>query len=301
MKVSKLKSTFFFIPFFLCFLLFWAVPFVYGIFMSLHKFTLKKGNGGFVGLENYLTLFNPDSRFSSAFLSGMKNTVIFVIISVPVLVVVSLLLALLIDRLPQKTQGFFRTIFFLSYAVSVTSVAAIFVWLFSGQGGYINNLLMKLHLISSPVPWMEAQPFAWIVLTIATVWWTVGFNMMLFINALNDVDAALYEASALDGANYWNQFCHIIFPSIKSVLMFVVLTTIIASFNVYGQPYLITRGGPSMSTKSVIITINQTIFENNNLGVGTAMALVLGIVVMLFSLCQNFLNREKKELKGAQK
>ena len=298
MKVSKWKSTMFIAPFLVCFGLFWLAPFVYEIYMSLHKLSLTRGNMGFIGLQNFLDLFNRDSMYSEAFFLGLKNTVIFVLVSVPLLVLVSLILALLIDNLPKKVQGFFRTIFFMSYAVSVTSVSAIFVWLFSGNGGFINNMLVKMHIISQPVPWLEAQPFALIVLVITTIWWTIGFNMMLFINALNGIDTALYEASAIDGANFWNQFKSIIFPGIKSVFAFVTLTTVIASFNVFGQPQLITKGGPTQSTKSLIMVIQQTIFDGNNLGMGTAMALLMGVVVMIFALLQNFLTREKKELKG---
>lgn len=298
MKVSKWKSTMFIAPFLVCFGLFWLAPFVYGIYMSVHKLSLTRGNMGFIGLQNFLDLFNRDSMYSEAFFLGLKNTVIFVLVSVPLLVLVSLILALLVDNLPKKVQGFFRTIFFMSYAVSVTSVSAIFVWLFSGNGGFINNMLVKMHIISQPVPWLEAQPFALIVLVITTIWWTIGFNMMLFINALNGIDTALYEASAIDGANFWNQFKSIIFPGIKSVFAFVTLTTVIASFNVFGQPQLITKGGPTQSTKSLIMVIQQTIFDGNNLGMGTAMALLMGVVVMIFALLQNFLTREKKELKG---
>lgn len=285
-------------PFLVCFGLFWLAPFAYGIYMSLHKLSLTRGNMGFIGFQNFLDLFNKDSMYSEAFFLGLKNTIIFVLVSVPLLVVISLGLALLVDNLPKKVQGFFRTVFFLSYAVSVTSVSAIFVWLFSGNGGFINNMLVKMHVISQPVPWLEAQPFALIVLVITTIWWTVGFNMMLFINALNGIDTALYEASSIDGANFWNQFKSIIFPGIKSVFAFVTLTTVIASFNVFGQPQLITKGGPTQTTKSLIMVIQQTIFDGNNLGMGTAMALLMGVVVMIFALLQNFLTREKKELKG---
>lgn len=298
MKISKFKSTLFIAPFLICFGLFWLAPFAYGIYMSLHKLSLTRGNMGFIGIQNFLDLFNKESMYSEAFFLGLKNTVIFVLVSVPLLVLVSLALAILVDNLPPKVQGIFRTIFFLSYAVSVTSVSAIFVWLFSGNGGFINNTLVKMHIISQPVPWLEAQPFALIVLVLTTIWWTIGFNMMLFINALNGIDGALYEASSIDGANFWNQFKSIIFPSIKSVFAFVTLTTVIASFNVFGQPQLITKGGPTQTTKSLIMVIQQTIFDGNNLGMGTAMALVMGVVVMIFALLQNLLTREKKQMKG---
>lgn len=298
MRVSKLKSSMFMLPFFICFVAFWVVPFAYGFYMSVHKLSMTKGNLGFTGLENYLTILGGDSRYSEAFLMGLKNTLVFVVVSVPLLILVSLLLALLVDNLPKKVQGMFRTFFFVSYAVSVTSVSAIFVWLFSGNGGYINNVLVNMNLIAKPVPWLEAQPFALLVLVITTIWWTIGFNMMLFINALNGIDEALYEASSIDGANFFSQFRFIVMPNIKPVFAFVALTTVIASFNLYGQPQLITRGGPAQSTKSLIMVINSTIFDNNNLGVGTAMAIIMGVIVMLFAIGQNYLTREKKEAKG---
>lgn len=298
MKVSKLKSSLFFLPFLICFGAFWFAPFVYGLYMSVHKVSMVKGNRGFIGLSNYIQLFEKDSLYSELFMLGLKNTLVFVLISVPLLILVSLLLALLVDNLPKKTQGFFRTVFFVSYAVSVTSVSAIFVWLFSGNGGFINNMLAKLNIISEPVPWLEAQPFALIVIVLTTIWWTIGFNMMLFINGLNNVDQALYEAASIDGANFWNRFKSITFPSIKGVFAFVTLTTIIASFNLYGQPQLITKGGPFQTTKSLIMIINETIFSNNNLGVGSAMAVVMGFLVMIFALLQNVLTREKEEGKG---
>lgn len=298
MKISKLKSSIFMLPFFVCFIAFWVTPFVYGIYMSFQKMSLTQGNIGFAGVENYITILNGDSRYSEAFMLGLKNTIMFVLASVPLLIIISLLLAILVDNLTQKVKGIFRTIFFVSYAVSVTSVSAIFVWLFSGNGGYINSTLVNLHLINKAIPWLEDQPFALLVLVITTIWWTIGFNMMLFINALNGIDTTLYEASAIDGANYFNQFKSIVMPNIKSVFAFVTLTTIIASFNLYGQPQLITRGGPSQSTKSLIMVINSTIFDNNNLGVGSAMALVMGLIVMIFAICQNFLTKEKKTVKG---
>lgn len=301
MKISKGRSILFILPFAICFGLFWLFPFLYGLFISFSKFTVRKGFQGFVGLENFANILLGGSRHSEVFYLGLKNTLVFVVFSVPALVLFSLFLALLIDRLPDKTQGLFRTIFFISYAISVTSVAAIFVWLFNGNGGYINNLLLNYGFISSPVPWLDAQPFATLVLVIATVWWTIGFNMMLFVNALNEIDNQLFEAASLDGAGYLQQLWFIILPSIKSVTSFVIFSTIIASFNLYGQPMLITKGGPSQTTKSLIMIINQTIFENNNLGVGNAMALLLGLVVIVFVLLQNLLSREKKELRRIQR
>ena len=259
--------------------------------------SLTRGNQGLIGLENYIRIFTEGSVYAEAFFRGLKNILIFVVASVPLLVIIALVLALVVESLPEKLKGIYRTIYFMSYAVSVTAVSSVFLWLFNGNGGYINNVLMKFGIIDAPVSWLEAQPFAWIVLVIATVWWTVGYNMMLFINALNSIDEALFEAVAVDGGGFFSRLRYIILPGIRNVTTYVVLTTIIASFNMYGQAALITRGGPLNSTKSLIMEINDVIFVNNNLGEGSAMAIIMGIVVMLFAMCQKWLTKEKKEVR----
>ena len=172
----KKKSTglLFITPFILFFMLFWLIPFIYGIVMSLSKYSLIMGNQGFVGFSNYIKILVGDSMYHNSFLLGLKNTVIFTACTTPFLVLGSLGLALLLDRLPDKCKGIFRTIYFASYSVSVTAVAAVFVWLMKGNGGYLNNLMMNIGIIKKAVPWMEQQPFVWVSLTVATVWWTIG-------------------------------------------------------------------------------------------------------------------------------
>ncbi len=297
MKKKTTTAVLFVLPFILFFMMFWLIPFVYGIVMSVSKYSLVKGNQGFVGLENYIKVLFSSSMYNKSFWLGMKNTVVFVILTTPFLVLGSLALALLLDRLPDRVKGIFRTIYFASYAVSVTAVAAVFVWLMKGNGGYLNNLMMNLGIIDKAIPWMEQQPFVWVSLTVATIWWTIGYNMMLFVNALNEIDTQLYEASAIDGANFWTQLRYIIFPGIKNVFWFVLMTTIIASFNVYGQPRLMTQGGPGETTKPMIMMITSTIMDRNDLGVGSAMTILMGIVIVLCSVGQYYLTKEKEELR----
>lgn len=297
MKKKNGKAILFFAPFAVCFLTFWVLPFLYGLYMSFRKISLTKGDRGFVGFENYISLFEQGSMHAQDFALGLKNTLIFAAASVPLLIIAALALALIIDALPARLKSVYRTIFFMSYAISVTAVSSVFLWLFNGNGGYVNNLLVKAHILQKPVPWLESQPFAWIVLVAATVWWTVGYNMMLFINGLNEIDGALYEAASVDGAGFATKFRYITLPGIKNVLAYVTLTSAIASFNMYGQANLITRGGPAQSTKTLIMVIQDVILKKNNLGVGNAMALVMGLIVMAFALCQQYLTREKKELK----
>ena len=296
MKKRKGTAVLFIIPFLLFFLLFWLIPFVYGIVMSVSKYSLIQGNRGFVGLANYIKILFSSSMYHKSFVQGLGNTVIFVVLTTPFLVFGSLFLALLLDRLPERLKGIFRTIYFASYSVSVTAVAAVFVWLMKGNGGF-NNMLISMGIIKTPIPWMEQQPFVWGALTVATVWWTIGYNMMLFVNALNEIDTSLYEASAKDGAGFWVQFRYIILPNIKNVFFFVLMTTIIASFNVYGQPRLMTKGGPGETTKPLIMMITSTIMDRNDLGVGSAMTILMGVVIILCSVGQYYLTKEKDNLK----
>ena len=291
MKQKKSVAILFFLPFAVCFFLFWLAPFLYGVYMSLCKFSLTKGNRGFIGLENYAKIFSSDSMYYESFFRGLKQTLIFVAGSVPFLVLVALILALVVEALPRAVKGFYRTVYFMSYAISVTAVSAIFKWLFDGNGGYINAVLLGTGLISSQIQWLETQPYAWISLILATVWWTVGYNMILFINALNSIDTDIYEAADVDGAGYFQKLFRITLPNIRAVTGYVLLTSIIASFNMYGQSALITRSGPRNTTSTLIAEINATIFNNNNLGVGTAMALLMGIVVMVIAMLQRKIQR----------
>ncbi len=300
MRVKKSVALLFILPFVLFFMLFWMIPFLYGVWMSVSDYSLIQGNEGFVGLSNYIKILFSDSLYHKEFINGLTNTCLFVVLTTPCLTFGSLGLALLLDHLPEKLRGIFRTIFFASYAISVTAVAAIFVWLMKGNGGYFNNLLMQLGLIQQGIPWLEKEPFVWAALTIATVWWTIGYNMMLFVNALNEIDTQLYEAASIDGAGFWAQLWRIVLPSIRNVFFFVLMTTIIASFNVYGQPRLMTGGGPGDSTSPLIMSITNTIMDRNQLGLGSAMTVMMGIIIVVCSVGQYYLTKERDLLKEAK-
>ncbi len=303
MRVKPWKAFLFFLPFLIVFLLFWALPFITGVVGSMYNYRLGTNRNDFVGLQNYETILFSESRHHDNFFLGLGNTLIFVGISVIPLVIICLLLALLLDRVKDPWKKVFRTLFFMSYAVSVTAVSAIFIWMLNGPGSYINVTLSRLGIISaeSPIGWLSEQPFAWLSILGATIWWTVGFNMMLFVNALNEIDTQLYEASSIDGASYPKQFRYIIMPSIIHTFWFVLLNTTIASFNLYGQSYLITRGGPGQSTSSLSLQIYRTIMENKNLSVGMAMAILMGFVVMLFCMAQYLLTQRKKDYMEVRK
>lgn len=282
-------------PFVIFFLIFWLLPLALGGWISLHNWNISSGNLGFIGIENYKSILTPGTLYYDLFINGLKNTLYFVVISVPPLVLISLALALIIDNLPEKFKPVYRTIFFISYSISVTAVSAIFLWLFNGNGGYVNNVLESIGVISEPINWLGEQPYAWITILIATVWWTIGFNMMLFINALDEVDVSLYEAADLDGAGAFSKFVSVTWPQIRNVAFFILIMTVIASFNLYGQTRLITAGGPEQSTNSLIMNIQTSVFSMNQLGIGSAMAIIMGFIMMLIIGFQYWISYRNKE------
>ncbi|WLD92795.1 carbohydrate ABC transporter permease [Alkalihalobacillus sp. AL-G] len=281
---SKFTSSLFVVPYLIMFVSFLLIPLLYGIYISFHDYGLLASDRPFTGLKNYKKIFDRDSIINDIFFSGLWNTVQFVIYSVPLLVVVGLGLALIVNSLPGKIRGLFRTLYFIPYAISVSVISIIWLWMLDTNSGLINNYLMKLGF--DPVPWLTSQPFAWISIVGATVWWTLGFNMIIFINALNEVPEELYQAAAIDGAGTWQKFIHITLPTIKPIMLFVVITSTIASFNIFGQPYLMTRGGPGDSTEVLLMGIVEQAFEQRQLGSASAMAIMMSLIMIVVSLVQ---------------
>ncbi|MGE5643245.1 MAG: carbohydrate ABC transporter permease, partial [Byssovorax cruenta] len=227
-------------PHLLFFTAFLAWPFFYGIYISLFRFDfLRPEKRPFVGLKNYINLFNPKSVQFSDFWNALGNTGEFILWSVLPLVGIALILAVLLNR-NYPGRGVFRTIFFAPYTLSVTVASVLWWWIFQ-QTGLINQVLKIIGL--KPLNWLGDMPGAWMAITIATVWWTIGFNTVIFLTALQEIPKSLYEAAAIDGANSRQQFWLITRPMLRSVLVFVLTITLIASANLFGQPFIMTGGG----------------------------------------------------------
>ena len=275
------------------FVSFLLIPLIYGIYISFRDYNLLAKDHPFVGFSNYVKIFNPDSVLSSLFFEGLWKTLQFVIYSVPLLVIIGLGLALLLSSLPKGIRGIFRTIYFIPYAVSVSVISIIFLWILDTNSGLLNNYLMNLGFDS--IPWLTRQPFAWVSLVAATIWWTIGFNMIIFINALNEVPEELYEAASIDGSSPWQKFIHITLPTIRPIMLFVTIISTIASFNVYGQPYLMTRGGPGDSTEVLLMRIVNQAFEQRELGSASAMAILMALIMIIISVIQFRVSNIKKK------
>jgi multiple sugar transport system permease protein len=278
-KKISLVPYLFIAPHLLFFAAFLGWPFLYGIYISLFRFDfLQPNNRPFVGLRNYANLFNPESVQFDQFWNALSNTGEFILWSVVPLVGIALLLAVLLNR-NYPGRGLFRTIFFAPYTLSVTVASVLWWWIFQ-QTGLVNRVIQMLGLKS--VNWLGDLPGAWIAITIATIWWTIGFNTIIFLTALQEIPKSLYEAASLDGANSRQQFFMITVPMLRSVLVFVLTITLIASANLFGQPYLMTKGGPADGTQTVIYRI---FFEGILRGqMGSAAAMSIFVALLLLTL-----------------
>lgn len=276
-KIS-LTPYLFIAPHLLFFAAFLAWPFFYGIHISLFEFDfLRPERRPFVGLKNYANLFNPDSVQFDDFWNGLINTGEFILWSVLPLVGIALVLAVLLNR-NYPYRGVFRTIFFAPYTLSVTVASVLWWWIFQGQGGLMNHYLKMAGL--TPPNWLGDMPGAWIAITIATIWWTIGFNTVIFLAALQEIPQSLYEAASIDGASQRQQFYLITIPMLRSVLVFVLTITLIASANLFGQPYLMTGGGPVKGTETVIYRIFIEGILRNQMGSAAAMSIFVAVLLL---------------------
>lgn len=289
---SRATPYLFVLPYLVLFITFIAVPAVFGIWISLHDWDFLLDSRPFVGLENYTALADPESVQFEPFWHGMRATAIFTVASVPFLVTIPLGLAVLLNRkFPGRT--FFRATFFAPYVLGVAVIGLTWRYLLDPSFGIVNGSLRALGL-RGEIPWTTGQPWAWISLVVVTIWWTIGFNAIIYLAGLAEISNDQYEAASLDGASKWQQFRHITVPGLRPVLVFVITVTVLASANMFGQAYLITQGGPGDSTRTAIIAITELGLSQYRMGQAAAMSYVLAVFLALVSMINFYLLREKK-------
>jgi multiple sugar transport system permease protein len=203
------------------------------------------------------------------------------VLSVPFLLVVPLGVALLLNRaFPGRT--FFRAAFFAPYVLGVAVIGVLWRFILEPTIGVVNYYLGLLHL---PQPaWTTSEPWVWVMLVGVTVWWTLGFNSIIYLAGLQDIPGDLYEAASVDGASKWQQFRYVTLPGLRPVLLFVLTVTLLASANMFGQAYIMTQGAPNNDTRTAIMYIAETGLRQNRQGAAAAMGYILAAVLVLISI-----------------
>lgn len=265
-------------PFLILFALFLVWPVVHGLYLSLTDQSLTGNGGQFIGLANYAEAF-ADGQMWGAIL----NTIWFTILSTVPLVVIALIMALLVQQgLPA--QWLWRLSFFMPFLLASTVVSLIWAWLFNPSLGLVNSFLASIGI--PPVAWLQDPNVSMISIVIATVWWTVGFNFLLYLSALQNIPDQQYEAAALDGAGKWRQLFSITIPQLAPTTALILILQVLASLKVFDQIYQMLNQAITPSTRSAVVYIFETGFTGYRFGYSSAISYIFFALIVIVSLVQ---------------
>ncbi len=265
-------------PMLLGYMLFLLGPVIASFVMSLTDWSLLGGKS-FIGFDNYRRAFMEDPTF----LTTAGNTLYFTILLVPLNIVITLALALMLQK-SIPGIGFFRTAVFTPVVTSIVVWAIIWKYIFQTDNGLINAVL-KLFDVTGPA-WLYNLDLAIPVVVTVTLVKGLGMNMAIFLAALNDVPKIYYEAARIDGASPWRSFRHVTLPLISPSLFLVVIITMIGSLKVFGQIYVMTGGGPGTSTYVFVYYIYEQAFKYYQFGYASAIAFILFFIILVLTMLQ---------------
>lgn len=273
------------LPFVLVYAAFMIYPLLYGLYISFFKWDILS-TPSFLGLANYRTLFSDEKFYSS-----LWHTFKFVLMTTPTLLVIGFLMALAITG-KSPLKSLMENIFFFPYIFSMTVVATLWAWILQKDWGIINQLLVMEGL--RPISWLTNERWAMWSVALTTLWWTAGFNMVLFGAAIKQIPKEIYESASIDGARYWTSVRHITIPLVSATTTLCLILQIIASFNVFGQVYVMTGGGPHGSTRVLVQYIYETGFKYYKMGYSAAMSYILFFIILVISIVQYLLLTRKE-------
>lgn len=272
---GKYAPYLFLLPAAVVLVIFFFIPFFQTFLLSFLDYSHNIYKPEFIGLENYINLFkNP------IFYKVLWNTFIYLFVAVPILAIFPLFLAILIN---QKIKGvtLYKILIYLPVIVSIVVAAIAFKWLYADQG-ILNYLVTKLGMES--IGWLTDPNYALYSVIIVTIWKGIGYYMIIYLAALMSVPKELYEACDIDGANFLTKHLTVTVPHIMPTIALVTTISAISAMKVFAEIYVMTKGGPLNSSKTIVYYIYERAFENLDLGFASAMAVVLLIIVMIFSL-----------------
>lgn len=267
------------LPWFIGFIIFKLYPFVNSFYMSLYA--RVQGQIRFVGIQNYVNLFDNDSTWGGLFMNSLKVTGIYVFVTVPLILVVSLLVAVVLAK-KIKGIGFFRTAYYIPTVLGA-NIAVVILWRYIFESnGLINQFITMFG--GKPVSFLGTGWGAMTAIVTLRVW-QFGSTMLIFLNALKNVPESLYEAATIDGASKLSQFFRVTLPMITPIILFNGVMRLVETFQVFNGPQLITNGGPSDSTRVLNMLIYQVAFSgSNDLYTGSAMSWILFVIIMVFTI-----------------
>lgn len=255
--------------------------------------SLQSGMGNnlsFVGIDNYKRLLT-DSTFKKA----LFNTVLYLIIQVPIMIILALFISAILNDKKLKARGFFRTAIFLPCVTSLVAYSIIFKSLFATDG-FVNAFLMNINVISEPIAWITHPIWARILIIIAITWRWTGYNMVFYLAGMQSIDDSIYEAAEIDGASAFMRFKSITLPLLKPIILFTTINSTIGTLQLFDETVNITNGGPANAT----ITISQYIYNllfkySPNFGYAAAISYVIVLIIVILSFIQLKAGGDKNE------
>lgn len=269
----------FLLPALIFFTVFSVYPIVYSFVMSFTNWPIL-GAAHFIGFQNYLQVLSDP-----VMLTSVKNVLLYMVIAVPAQLVLGLLVAIGLDRqLPGRSA--LRLIYYVPVITSWVVITYMFQYLFNTQYGLINWLLESLHIINNPIAWLASPGKAIIIAAFIQIWKGIGWAMMIFLAALQNVPDDLYEAAAIDGAGKWRRLWSITLPSIRGNMFFVSVLLVMGAFQVFIQIFLLTSGGPANETEVPNVWMYQQAFTSLNFGYAGALSWIMAILILIFTVVQ---------------
>ena len=277
----------FMLPFLLFFVAFVIYPMFMCIFTSFFDATMKREDI-FIGVQNYKELFNDP-----IFWKALKNTLVIVLVSVPVTCVFSLWVASVISRMPMAGTSAFRCIFYLPVVTGSVAVTMVWKWMFNNYYGIFNYLGQNMGLLDKPINWLGDPKYALGCIILILLTTSVGQPIVLYVSALDNVDKSLVEAAEVDGATQMQAFWKIKWPQMMPTTLYILVITTINSFQCFALIQLLTSGGPSNSTMTIMYYIYYNAFKLYRYGYGNAMGVILAIIIAILSAIQFKAGQEK--------
>ena len=260
-------------------LTFLIIPFLMSVSYSFTNYNiLTPWAKQYVGFTNYINTFKDP-----VFLQSLKNIAQFVIFIMPIQVGAALGLALIVNK-KRRGNTFFKISFFAPQVVSLTVVSILWMYILNPDQGLLNGILGIFHI--KPQPFLTSPKQAMFAIIGVSAWQGAGYQMLIFLAGLQNIPDSLYEAAELDGANGWQRFLHITLPMLKPTSIMILTTTFISAFNLMIQPMIMTQGGPENATMTPIYYIYRTGFTDRQLGYASAMSVIYGIIIIIFTIIQ---------------
>ena len=284
---ETVTSYLFLAPFLLFFVMFVLYPMFMCVYTSFFDATMGREDV-FIGFANYKTLFNDP-----VFWTALKNTMVIVIVSVPITCIFSLWVATAISKMPVVATSAFRCIFYLPVVTGSVAVTVVWKWMFNNYYGIFNYLGQNMGLIEKNINWLGDEKYALGCIILILLTTSVGQPIVLYVSALDNVDKSLVEAAEVDGATEMQAFWKIKWPQMMPTTLYILVITTINSFQCFALIQLLTSGGPNNSTMTIMYYIYYNAFKLYKYGYGNAMGVILAIIIAVLSAVQFKAGQEK--------